>query len=306
MDAILLLREVSSAYRGLKSLAVEAVMVTESGDEDLRRREEQRVRFFYKAPDRIRYEPCGKKGTVEVNDGEHLHTCFLLPGPGGGAPYYRTATAEMCWLPHRFRPEFPLSNEPVFLFAGIEERVAKAEVLREEDGCYVVSVAYEPSPHPGVIAGGPVLYWVHPETWMVMRRQGDLGHRFPMGDEVQWSRHTVMVRTMGLNERLPEETFRFTPPAEAVLAGGRSGTGGGSGTAFSAGGPDGPRRLEHRGWHEWDGETLVDHSVWKTRGVTLNFERRMIFSTDGKEVRVEERIRGPLGEVKGEFRLGAG
>jgi len=109
MDAILLLGEVSPAYRGLKSLAVEAVVVTESGDEDLRRREEQRVRFFYKAPDRIRYEPCGKKGTVEVNDGEHPHACFLLPG--GGARYHKTPAAEMRRLPHRFRPEFPLSNE---------------------------------------------------------------------------------------------------------------------------------------------------------------------------------------------------
>lgn len=98
MDAALLLREVSSAYRELKSLAIEAVLVTESGDEDFRRREEQRVRFSYEAPDRMRYEPCGKTGTVEVNDGEHLHTCFLLHGPGGGARYYRTPIAEMRWL----------------------------------------------------------------------------------------------------------------------------------------------------------------------------------------------------------------
>lgn len=123
---------------------------------------------------------------------------------------------------------------------------------------------------------------------------------------MQWSPHTVLVRTMRRNETPAEETFRFTPPAEAVLAGGRSGTGGSGGTAFVEGGPDGQRRLEHRGWHEWDGETLVDHSRWKVRGVVLNFERRLTFSADGKEVRVEERIRGPLEEVTGEFRLGVG
>jgi hypothetical protein len=50
----------------------------------------------------------------------------------------------------------------------------------------------------------------------------------------------------------------------------------------------------------------VDHSRWKVRGVVLNFERRLTFSADGKEVRVEERIRGPLEEVTGEFRLGVG
>ena len=70
MDPLTLLRDVSDAYRSLKSLAVEAAILTESGDETSNQRSEQRVRFFYSAPDRIRYEPCGKN--VSTVPRQHL------------------------------------------------------------------------------------------------------------------------------------------------------------------------------------------------------------------------------------------
>jgi outer membrane lipoprotein-sorting protein len=54
-----LLREVSVAYRSLKTLVLEAAIITESGDENSSQHSEQRVRFYYAAPDRIRYERCG-------------------------------------------------------------------------------------------------------------------------------------------------------------------------------------------------------------------------------------------------------
>ena len=79
MDALALLREVSDAYRKLKSLAVEASIVSESGDENNNQRSEQRVRFFYAAPNRIRFEPCGKNGTVQVADGDRLHSLLYHP-----------------------------------------------------------------------------------------------------------------------------------------------------------------------------------------------------------------------------------
>src|SRR5262249_34426078 len=76
MDAMAVLRDVSDAYRGLKTLEIEASIVVESGDEHSSQRSEQRVRFFYAAPERVRYERCGKKGMVQVADGEKLHTTF--------------------------------------------------------------------------------------------------------------------------------------------------------------------------------------------------------------------------------------
>ena len=53
------------------------------------------------------------------------------------------------------------------------------------------------------------------------------------------------------------------------------------------------RRYEHWGSHEWDGDTLVDRSRWRMRGLDLNFERRLTFSSDESELRVVERVRGP-------------
>lgn len=65
-------------------------------------------------------------------------------------------------------------------------------------------------------------------------------------------------------------------------------------------------RLEHRSSHEWDGETLVEHSKWIIRGKTLTFERRLTFSIDDKELQVAERITGPKGEVESNCRLQVG
>jgi len=110
MDALALLRGVSDAYRSLKNLAVEATILTESGDENSNQRSEQRVRFFYAAPDRIRYEPCGKNGIVQVADGRQLHTGFGSHQFGGGPRYSSVPAAEMHRLPHLFRLDFPFGG----------------------------------------------------------------------------------------------------------------------------------------------------------------------------------------------------
>ena len=221
MEALTLLQEVSDTYRGLKNLAVEAAIVTESGDENSSQRSEHRVRFFYAAPDRIRYEPCGKEGMLQVADGQQFHTIFGHQRFGQGPHVSSVPVAQMHRLPHLFWADFPFSGGggEAFLFQGIDERVAAAQILRDEDGCHVISVAYEPpSRHPGLIVSGPaVLFWVNAESRMVMRQQGEQGHRFPAGDEVIWGRHSVSIRKMQVNQPLPEDTFRFTPPPGAAV-----------------------------------------------------------------------------------------
>lgn len=204
-------------------------------------------------------------------------------------------------LPHLFRPDFPFAGgDEAFLYQGIEERVAAAEILRDEDGCHVISVTYEPSPYTGIVVSGTaVLFWVNAGNRMVMRQEGEVGHRFPAEDEVTWSRHTVAVRKMRVNEPLPEETFHFTPPPDAsVETVGRCGVSVSGGGGFVEHSSDDQRRLEHRGSHEWEGDTLVEHSKWRIRGMTLSFERRLRFSVDDKELHVAERITGPKGEVE--------
>jgi hypothetical protein len=305
MDALTLLREVSEAYRGLQSLELEAALIQESGDENASQRSERRVRFFYAAPNRFRYEPCGKGGTLEVADGKHLYTTFTaffgrrsIRHPS----YTRVPVSEMGPRPHLFNPEWPVCGE-AFLFHGIDERVATAGILREEDGCHVLSVAYEPPARPGLmVSGSAVLFWVNAQNRMVMRQQGEMGHRSPTEDEVTWSRHIMVVREMRVNEPLLAETFHFVPPPGATLDTGRGGFGLGGG-GFVEHSQDGQRRLEHRSSHEWEGDTLLDRSKWKIRGMTLTFERRLTFSDDGKELDVAERIAGPQGEVQTSCKL---
>jgi hypothetical protein len=304
VDALTLLREVSEAYGRLQSLAIEATLVSESGDEDSNQRGEQRVRFFYAAPGRIRYESGGRHGQVQVSDGRLLHNVFS-GHPGDRRPRYTSVPVDqMHCLPHQFRPDFPFAgSDAAFLFQGIDERVGEAKMLGDEAGCHVVSVTYEPSPRRRIqIQGSAVVFRVNAENRMIMRQQADIGHRFPTEEEVNWTRHTVSVRTMRVNEPLPDDTFQFTPPPEAAeMAAGRCGVTMSASGGFIEGGADDGRRLEHRGSHEWDGDTLVEHSKWKIRGMTLDFERRLSF-TEG-ELRVAERVTGPKGKAEGSYIL---
>ena len=180
---------------------------------------------------------------------------------------------------------------------------ADARVLREEDSCYVVAASYEPPSDAGFTTSRDILFWVDRRTFMVMKQQGDQGHRFPTEDEVRWTRVTTSVRNIRLNEGIPEDTFQFTPPADTTeVAPGYCGVSG-SGGFIGQLGPDGRHTLEHRDSHEWQGDTLVEHSTWKIREMTLVFERRLTFADGEKEVRIAERIKGPQGKTEGSFRI---
>jgi outer membrane lipoprotein-sorting protein len=301
VDAMTLLREVSDAYRGLKTLAVEASHVTESGDEDSNQRGEQRVRFFYAAPDRFRFESGGMKGMVQVSDGSQMHTVFHVHGQG---PQYTSIPAAQMQGPrHLFRSDFPFAGgDEAFLYQGLDERVAAAQIVREEGGCHVVSVTYEPSRNLGIIISAPaVVFRVNAESRMIMGQQGEIGHRFPTEEEVTWTRHAISVRTMRVNEPLPGDTFQFVPPPEVTEMAQRCGVSMSGGAGFIESGTDEQHRLEHRGSHEWNGDTLVEHSKWKIRGMTLTFERRLSFTES--ELAVAERVIGPKGSAEGSYRL---
>ncbi len=137
-----------------------------------------------------------------------------------------------------------------------------------------------------------------------MRQQGEVGHRFPAEEEINWSRHTIAVRTVSVDEPLAAETFVLAPPPDVKPEeDGGCGISVGGGSGFIEYGTDENRRLEHRGSHEWDGDTLVEHSKWKMRGMTLQFERRLTFSADGKQLEIAERMTGPKGEVQGTYTL---
>ncbi len=311
MDASALLSQVSETYRNLRSLTAEATIIRESGDEYSSQRNERRVRFAYAAPDRRRFESLGDGGVIQVCDGAQIHSLFRHAGPLQ-RPRYSTAPAHNDRPPHDFRPDLPFGggNEP-FLFSHINAGVKEAETLPDQDGHWVVWVSYEPGLHPAITTS-PVRFRIDPGRFCVMRLQTDTGHRFHTRDEINWTRHTLIIRELRIDEPIPDSTFDFTPPPDAVtLPHGRGILGGGGGAGFidrasSGQAWSGQGAFEHHGSHDWEGETLVEHSRWKMRGAMLTFERRMTFSDGNGSVEIVERATGPKGrtETRSSLELG--
>ena len=64
-----------------------------------------------------------------------------------------------------FIPISRSAGDAAFLFSGIDERVESAEVIREEQGCVVVSVRNAPTTHASFVEHGSlVFFWVVPTT----------------------------------------------------------------------------------------------------------------------------------------------
>jgi len=264
------------------------------------------VRFFYAAPDRLRSELRGRAGILQVADGTHLHTCFARGWHPGGRPRYTSMPiSDTSFLPHFFNPQWPVQAE-AYLFARIGEQAVSAEIQRHEDGCAVVAVEYEQQPDQGfAVHESPVLFWIDDRHRMVVRHQGKMGHRAPTEEEITWSRHTMVVREMRVNEPIPDEVFHFTPAEDAESDTSRAtcGVGAWGGGGFRSDDPDPNRRFEHQHSAGWEGDMLVDRSQWKIRGMKLAFERHCRFSDDGTGLEITDNASGPKGEVQTNCKL---
>ncbi len=302
MDALALLQEVSTAYRILHTLSLEATIIMESGDENANSRNLQRIRFFYTNPNFLRFEPLGKTGVTVIADGHHLHTLSRHPHVPPGPQHSSIPLAQVPEFPQSFRWDVPVADR--LLFHAIDQHVTSAEILRHEDGCHVVSVTYEPSPRSRAIITKDLLFWIDSNTHMVMRSQVDLGHRRPTEDEINWTRNSLSVQQMRLNEPIPPETFHFTAPLDSSPRSSRRGIGFGSGSGGISINPANPQQtIESHHSHHWDDDALVEVAKWKIRGKTLTFERRLIFSGADSNLTVEEHIVGPVEDHRNRYNL---
>jgi hypothetical protein len=305
MNALTLLQEVSTAYRILHTLSLEATIVTESGDENANNRNLHRIRFLYTHPNLLRFEPVGKDGTTVIADGQQIHTIFRRRPMAPGPQHSSVPIAKVPGLPKFFRWDIPHTD--ALLFHYIDQHVASAEILRQEDGCHVVSATYEGSHYNTTLPTNGWLFWIDSITHMVMRSQVDIGHRRPAEDEITWTRHSLSVQQICLNEPILPETFQFTPPRHSnpLPRGRRLSFGGGSGGIRTD--PTNPQRsIENYHSHDWEGDTLVEISKWKLRGKTLTFERRLTFSDGDSNITVDEHIVGPAEDHKSRYNLKIG
>lgn len=300
MEARALLATVAGTYRRLRALSAEAHITSETGDEITGSHHHHRARFLYAAPTRMRYETSLEHGGLLVCDGTELHQRF---GGHRMAPRPRVTTVAVppfAQLPHVFKPQHPMGgdDEP-FLYHHIADDLISAEQRADEDGCHVVSARYTAAPLPYVVDRSPVTFWIDPRTMLVLRQRGEQVMRFPTEDEVQRSRYDVAVLSIRADEEPRADAFVFAPPPEAVaLPHGCGMFSTGAGAGFGRRDEKGGGWIEHRGSHEWEGDTLVEHSTWKLRGVSVAFERRMQFADKGAELQVEEIATGPHGRER--------
>lgn len=287
---------------GCEASTAQATTITESRDDGFSRAERP-VSFSYLAPDKVRLEQ-GKRGATSVSDGQFLLTYL----PGANRYGKRPATVGE-HLVGSFNPEFPYqANESAFLFGRVAERVADAELVREEmlafqniaTRCYVISVRYEPSPRRAVVvSGSPFLFWVQVETRLILRSEFELTIEFP-GKDPRSTKQILALNTAVIDQPIAPSTFAFTPPPEAEefptnsfnRGGGWIGGIGGGGLQQTTGTKRGVARSHS---HDWDGETFVEHSRVNFFGHEILFERRWAFSDDRTAIRVIERIQGPQG-----------
>lgn len=299
------LSSVARAYAELKTLSVEIVSVTESGDGGNSSRSTQRAKAWFEAPDKVRIEQGGRQGMALATDGVLRH--YFYAHQGFPKRYSKGPANPRRHLPGLFRPDLATlgGQPPTFLFSRIAEKVASAEILTEGPESFLVSATYAEPTNPLRRLSSPVQYSVDSRTRLVSRIEGEVSTRMPVRDVARVSKHTVSFESMIVDEPISPEVFTFVPPADALdVSGSGGGIGGGGGGSFP--GPGGIGRFESHHQHEWVGETLVERYKLRVHGIDLSFERRLTFSEDRRELMVSERITGPRGETTRDLTLPLG
>jgi outer membrane lipoprotein-sorting protein len=289
MDARELLNRVAETYAKLESFEVDILHTSESGDEDASRSSSHRSRGWFEAPHKVRWQQNSSRGIVMVTDGVDRHHY------SGAMKHYSGGTVQPGQrLMGSFLSEHPLGGGMVFLFAGIAEKVAEAVVVKEEPEQVVVSVRYKTEPNP-IYSHSVVLFTINSRSNLVLRMEGEATHQFPGQDESQTSREVSIFSHGFLNQPIPEATFQYVPPADAVDQSEQHRR---SGDGTARRGPDG-----FETWHssDWEGETFVDNFELKIRAMELKFERRLTFA--GKDLEILETVSGPHGGSEHTCRL---
>jgi outer membrane lipoprotein-sorting protein len=215
MDARALLDSVAAAYGALRTLQGEALSISLAEEEGWSQRTETRLKFFYAAPDRIRVEQPGRRGSVMVSNGTELKRFSR-----DHARYFRSSAPPLDLLSGVFVPESPAPTHGPVLFGNIGKRVLEAETMDDEtlvvDGaetpCHVVSALYDREDWLQAGVNHPVRFSIDARNRLVLRMEGKLDPQ-PLPElirpPVRW---TLAITRLTANGEIPEGVFEFTPP----------------------------------------------------------------------------------------------
>ena len=272
MDARALLDRVAEAYRNLTSLAVESRVIVETGDEDENNRRVHKVKGYFLAPDHYRHETSGRHGHISVVNGSDWISYTKKIND-----YRRGSMKDPEHSNGKFRWELP--HGMYRWFSGINDHIATAEWLRDEENCHVVSVGYDPTFLAAHITMCPIEFWIDSRTFLVMRYRANFTNRRPRYEVT--CTQTVDAISMEINQPIDPKVFELERPEGAADSLARFGGLGAGGSGSNA----------------WDGNTFVQHSKMSLRGLALEFERRLTVSEDKRELQIEETVTAPGGNL---------
>jgi hypothetical protein len=259
------------------------------------------ARCCFAAPDKVRAEHGGRRGSVMVTDGTELHTYWRPAGR-----YFRTAAPPSDSLPGCFRPEFPFAGGPVFLFARISQKIQTARLLPDERDCHAVLVTYTPADSHIPISGPVVTFWINAHTNLVSRTEMVITHRWPEHREPDTRKQITIFTRSVIDDEIPAAVFDFVTPAgiagDSAALRGRCGTGGGSRFRSTRG----SNSVEASQSHDWDGDIFVERESLKLRSAELTMDRRFTFSDDGTELTITERVSACGAAAEHDFRIALG
>ena len=304
MDAGQLLSRVAETYARLNTLTVDMVQRDEPVDDDMGSRIEQRARCWFAAPDKVRAEHGGRRGSVMVTDGTELHTYVPM-----SQKYFRTAVPPLDSLPGCFRPEFPFAGGPVFLFARVSQNVQAARLLPDERDCHAVLVTYTATPDSHIpISGSVMTFWIDAHTNLVSRTEIVITHRWPEHPEPDTRKQITIFTRSVIDDEIPAAMFDFVPPAgvteDSSTLGLRCGIGGGGGSRFRS--THGSNSVEGSQSYDWDGAVFIERERLKLRSAELTLDRRFTFSKDGTELTMTERVSACGTAAEHDFRITMG
>ncbi len=211
-----ILKKVATTYQSLKSYQLEAQVVSESVSDNSESRSKSTRFSAAMLPNRRRIETKGGPiSGLRVFDGETVWD--YRPGANQFA-----RQAQAGYTPPRMNTLSDSVDQYKTLDKSEGAIVVGEESIEAAGGsktCWVVEVPSRFRAAGIVLERSPSRYWVEKSTHLVLRESQSTKIKMPMMDAPQTTTATTTYTLVRVNEPVPDELFRFQPPAGASEVG---------------------------------------------------------------------------------------